>query len=117
MTKTGAATAVFGIDIDKKSFHVVGHDARGRHRAAAKVVAWPSESAARQSTAMSGRYGACVGDRVANSYELGPLHALPKAAAWCHRLTSQHMRDCASCANRTRYYVSLAQRRANTYNN
>jgi transposase len=46
------AIAVIGIDIGKNSFHVVGHDARGAIVAAAKVVAWPSGSAARQYTAL-----------------------------------------------------------------
>jgi len=32
------AIAVIGIDIGKNSFHVVGHDAARRHRAASKVV-------------------------------------------------------------------------------
>jgi transposase len=49
------AIAVIGIDIGKNSFHVVGH-AR-RHRAAAKVVAWPSGSAARHYTALPDRHG------------------------------------------------------------
>ena len=50
-----SAIAVIGIDIGKNSFHVVGHD--GRHRAAAKVVAWPSGSPARQCTALPDRHG------------------------------------------------------------
>ena len=48
--KLNSAIAVIGIDIGKNSFHVVGHDARGAINAAAKVVAWPSGSAARQYT-------------------------------------------------------------------
>ena len=50
------AIAVIGIDIGKNSFHLVGHDAR-RHRAAAKVVAWPSGSESRQYTALPDRHG------------------------------------------------------------
>ncbi|MDB5553460.1 MAG: transposase [Rhizobium sp.] len=45
------AIAVIGIDIGKKSFHIVVQRCARRHRAAAKVVAWPSRSAARQYTA------------------------------------------------------------------
>ena len=48
------AIAVIGIDIGKNSFHVVGHNARG---AIAKVVAWPSGSAARQYTGLPDRHG------------------------------------------------------------
>jgi len=45
-----------GIDIGKNSFHVVGPRCARRHRAAAKVVAWPSGSAARQYTALPDLY-------------------------------------------------------------
>jgi hypothetical protein len=36
------AIAVIGIDTAKNSFHAVGPRYARRHRAAAKVVAWPS---------------------------------------------------------------------------
>ena len=53
--KLDSKVAVIGIDIGKNSFHIVGQDRRGDSGAAAKVVARPGGSAARQS--------ACVPDR------------------------------------------------------
>ena len=54
--KPNTAIAVIGIDIGKNSFHVVGPRCARRHRAAAKVVAWPSGGAARQYTALPDRH-------------------------------------------------------------
>ena len=52
-----AAIAVIGIDIGKKLIPRRGPRCARRHRAAAKVVAWPSGSAALQYTALPDRHG------------------------------------------------------------
>src|SRR6266481_8384600 len=51
--KLNSAIAVIGIDIGKNSFHVVGHDKRGAIMLRQK---W-SRGTARQSVAVSNRYG------------------------------------------------------------
>ena len=57
--KLNTAIAAIGIDIGKNSFHVVGQDLRAAPswNCAAKVVAWPGGSAARQYTGLPDRHG------------------------------------------------------------
>ena len=55
--KLDTSPAVIGIDIGKNSFHIIGQNRRGSHRAAAEVVACPGAGPTRQSAAVSNWHG------------------------------------------------------------